>query len=100
MGGGSRIFRHPVHLERRSPGRLRAELDVLFARKFGLTEEEHQYVLDPAKVKGTDYPSETFRVLKEKEIRLFDEYRTERLVLEAWKQMELDQPADTLPVLH
>jgi len=77
---------------------LRAELDVLFARKFGLTEEEQRYVLDPAKVKGTDYPSETFRVLKEKEIRLFGEYRTERLVLEAWKQAELNQSADTLPV--
>ena len=68
--------------------RLRAELDVFFARKYGLTEEELQYVLDPAKAKGSDYPSETFRVLKEKEIRQFDEYRTERLVLEAWKRME------------
>src|SRR5579883_2949772 len=49
-------------------GQLRAELDVFFARKYGLTEEEQRYVLDPAKVKGADYPSETFRVLKEKEI--------------------------------
>ncbi|MDQ0393702.1 Eco57I restriction-modification methylase domain-containing protein [Labrys monachus] len=77
---------------------LRAELDVLFARKFGLTEEEQRYVLDPTKVKGADYPSETFRVLKEKEIRLFGEYRTERLVLEAWKRTEVDRSADTLPV--
>jgi hypothetical protein len=37
-------------------------------------------------------------VLKEKEIRLYDEYRTERLVLEAWRQMEGSQPSDTLPV--
>lgn len=65
---------------------LRAELDVFFARKYGLTDEELRYVLDPAKVKGADYPSETFRVLKEKEIRLYGEYRTERLVLDAWKQ--------------
>ena len=28
--------------------------------------------------------SETFRVLKEKETRLYNEYRTKRLVLEAW----------------
>ncbi|MBU6356887.1 MAG: restriction endonuclease, partial [Rhodospirillales bacterium] len=75
---------------------LRAELDVFFARKYGLTEEELRYVLDPAKVKGADYPSETFRVLKEKEIRLCGEYRTERLVLDAWKQMERSQP-DALP---
>ncbi|TNE39091.1 MAG: restriction endonuclease [Sphingomonadales bacterium] len=68
---------------------LRAELDVFFARKYGLTEEELRYVLDPAKVKGAEYPSETFRVLKEKEIRLYGEYRTERLVLDAWKQTEI-----------
>jgi len=33
-------------------------------------------------------PSETFRVLKNKEIREFGEYRTQRLVLEAWDQLE------------
>jgi hypothetical protein len=33
---------------------------------------------------GPDYPSETFRVLKNNEIRQFGEYRTQRLVLEAW----------------
>jgi len=76
---------------------LRAELDVFFARQYGLTEEELQYVLDPAKARGSGYPSETFRVLKEREIRQFNEYRTERLVLEAWKQMDAVQPSDTLP---
>ena len=75
---------------------LRSELDVFFARKYGLTEEEQRYVLDPVKVKGADYPSETFRVLKDKEIRLYGEYRTERLVLEMWRRTER-QP-DTLPV--
>jgi hypothetical protein len=69
---------------------LRAELDAFFARKYGLTEDELQYVLDPAKAKGLEYPSETFRVLKEKENRLYGEYQTERLVLEAWKRMEAD----------
>jgi len=33
---------------------------------------------------GADYPSETFRILKNNETRLFGEYRTRRLVLEAW----------------
>lgn len=75
---------------------LRSELDAFFARKYGLTEEDQRYVLDPAKVKGADYPSETFRVLKEKEIRLYGEYRTERLVLEAWQQAQRNQP-DALP---
>ena len=77
---------------------LRAELDVFFARKYGLTEEEQRYVLDPGKVKGADYPSETFRVLKEKETRLYGEYRTERLVLEAWRRMEAERLSGALPV--
>lgn len=81
--------------DRRS--RLRAELDVFFARKYGLTDEELRYLLDPAKAKGADYPSETFRVLKEKENRLYGEYRTERLVLDAWKQMEAGAAPISLP---
>lgn len=32
---------------------------------------------------ASDFPGETFRVLKEKEIRAYGEYRTRRLVLEA-----------------
>ncbi|MBM3346871.1 MAG: type II DNA modification enzyme, partial [Betaproteobacteria bacterium] len=63
---------------------LRAELDAFFARKYGLTREELRYILDPADIKGTDYPSETFRVLKTNEIRAYGEYRTQRLVLAAW----------------
>lgn len=39
-------------------------------------------------MKGPDYPSETFRVLKGKEVRQFGEYRARRLVLEAWDRME------------
>ena len=37
---------------------------------------------------GEDYPSETFRVLKDKERKEFDEYRTQRLVLEAWNKIQ------------
>jgi hypothetical protein len=69
---------------------LRAEIDACFARKYGLSEEELRYVLDPANVKGSDYPSETFRGLRENETRQFGEYRTQRLVLEAWDRMEAD----------
>ncbi|MCH2457439.1 MAG: N-6 DNA methylase [Henriciella sp.] len=67
---------------------LRAELDAFYARAYGLTRDELRYILDPADVKKPDYPSETFRVLKEKEIRQHGEYRTRRLVLEAWDRME------------
>ena len=66
---------------------LRAELDAYYARLYSLTRDELRYILDPADVMGDDYPSETFRVLKNGEIRDFGEYRTQRLVLEAWDQM-------------
>jgi hypothetical protein len=67
---------------------LRAELDAWYARAYGLTRDELRYILDPADVKGADYPSETFRVLKANDIRRFGEYRTSRLVLTAWDEME------------
>ena len=66
---------------------LRAELDAIFAHLYGLTRDELRYILDPADVMGPDYPSETFRVLKNNEIRQFGEYRTQRLVLEAWDRL-------------
>ena len=66
---------------------LRSELDAVFARKYGLTRDELRYVLDPADVRGPDYPSETFRGLKGKEEARFGEYRTRRLVLEAWDRL-------------
>jgi hypothetical protein len=66
---------------------LRAELDAWYARAYGLTRNELRYVLDPADVKGPDYPSETFRVLKKNEIARFGEYRTARLVLAAYDQL-------------
>lgn len=69
---------------------LRADLDAFYARAYGLTRDELRYILDPADVKGPDYPSETFRVLKEKEIRHHGEYRTRRLVLAAWDRMAAD----------
>lgn len=75
---------------------LRAELDAFYARAYGLDRDELRFILDPADVKGPDYPSETFRVLKEKEIRHHGEYRTRRLVLEAWDRMETDGTFTTL----
>ncbi|MDP9809900.1 type I restriction-modification system DNA methylase subunit [Rhizobium tibeticum] len=66
---------------------IRAEIDAFFAVKYGLTRKELEYVLDPSDVLGSDYPSETFRGLRNKEIRLYDEYRTRRLVLAAYDQL-------------
>ncbi|RTZ75585.1 MAG: SAM-dependent DNA methyltransferase, partial [Gammaproteobacteria bacterium] len=67
---------------------LRAELDAWYARLYGLTRDELCYILDPADIEGEDYPSETFRVLKKKECDALVEYRTRRLVLEAWDRLK------------
>jgi len=100
--------------ERRA--RLRAELDAYYARLYGLSRKQLRYILDPAdltereledildpweevrdpldpeayaeRVRKSTFPGETFRVLKEKELRLFGDYRTRRQVLEAWERME------------
>lgn len=72
---------------------LRAELDAYYAKLYGLTREELCYILEPQSVKGPDFPGETFRVLKEKEQRAYGEYRTMRLVMEAWDGMEQGLPA-------
>jgi hypothetical protein len=74
-------------LERRA--QLRAELDANYARLYGLTRDELRYILDPVGVMGEHYPSETFRALKNKELREFGEYRTQRLVLQAWDEIHL-----------
>jgi len=76
----------PFDPDRRA--RLRAELDAYYARLYGLTREDLCYILDPASLMGEDYPSETFRVLKQNEEREFGEYHTQRLVLEAWDALE------------
>ena len=49
---------------------------------------ELRYMLDPADVHGPEFPGETFRVLKEKVKAKFGEYRTRRLILEAWDRQE------------
>lgn len=66
---------------------LRAELDAFFARKYGLSRDELRYILDPKDVKGPNYPSETFRGLQANEHARYGEYRTQRLVLEAFDRL-------------
>lgn len=104
---------------------LRAELDALVARLYGLNRKQLRYILCPRGLSWSeledvndgwedpscsgphflpaepaeDFPGETFRVLKEKEEKQFGEYRTRRLILEAWERLwnELG-PIEPLPV--
>lgn len=67
-----------------------AELDAIFAHLYGLTTEELRYILDPEDVCGEGCINETFRVLKDNEIRQYGEYRTKRLVMKAWYNFGYD----------
>lgn len=70
--------------------KLQAELDAIFAHLYGLTTEELRYILDPEDVCGEGCINETFRVLKDNEIRQYGEYRTKRLVMKAWYDFGYD----------
>lgn len=65
-----------------------AELDAIFAHLYGLTTDELRYILDPEDVCGKGCINETFRVLKDRELRELGEYRTKRLVMEAWQRFK------------
>ena len=67
---------------------LRAELDAYIAKLYCLNRDQLRYILDPEDVMGRGYPSETFRGLKKNEIAKYHEYRTARLVLDAWDRMD------------
>ena len=57
---------------------LQSELDAIFAHMYGLTRADLEWILD-AKAPSVSFPS-----LKQNEIRKFGEYRTQRLVLQAF----------------
>jgi hypothetical protein len=71
--------------EQRRTG-LICELDAYHAYKLGLNRDELVTVLDSSRGE-LGYPSESFRGLRHAEIKEFGEYRTQRLVLEAWDRI-------------
>ena len=67
---------------------VKAEIDALYAGKIlGLSRSEMEFILDPASISSEFEDYETFGALKRAEIRQFGEYRTQRLVLEAWDRL-------------
>lgn len=63
-----------------------AELDAIFAHLYGLSTEDLRYILDPEDVCGKGCINETFRVLKERELRELGAYRTKYLIMAAWEK--------------
>ena len=66
---------------------LQCELDAYYAKLYGLTRDELRYILDPAEVMGSDYPSVTFPGLRRNEIAKHGEYLTQRRVLDAFDKL-------------
>jgi len=66
---------------------IQCELDAYFAHLYGLTREEWLFLLDPHDIHGPSYPGESFRVLKEKEIEKYGEFRTKRMCLQVYDQL-------------
>ena len=64
-----------------------AEINAFIGHLWGLSREELVFILDPRKAMGENYPSETFRGLRDAELKEFGEYRTQRLILEAWDRI-------------
>lgn len=65
-----------------------AEINALVAQEvFGLTQQEMLYILDPDNVLGQDCGVETFKALRNAELREFQEFRTQRLIMEAWDRL-------------
>ena len=86
--------RHPFKWDEELRAVAQAELDAFIAMKFKLDVEELKYILDPSisKLAGPNFSGETFRVLKEKEVEKYNEYRTCQLVLDAWERQPWLQP--------
>ena len=59
----------------------------IFAKK---NDNNNQIYLKQKDICGKCCINETFRVLKDNEIRQYGEYRTKRLVLEAWNYFGYD----------
>jgi hypothetical protein len=95
---------------------LKAELDAYYARLYGLNRKQLRYIFDPHGLSDReledildpweepscagphllpdnpteDFPGETFRVLKKNDTAKYGEYRTRRLVLDAWARLEAE----------
>jgi len=66
---------------------LKCELDAYYAHLYDLTRDELRYILDPSDIMGEEFPSVTFPGLKRKEMEKYGEFRTQRLVLEAYDKL-------------
>jgi Eco57I restriction-modification methylase len=87
--GSSLGYDQPFDWDSAQREHIRAELDAYYSHLYGLTYSELRFVLDPKGILGDAFPGESFRVLMSREKRELGEYRTGRLVLEAFNRLSL-----------
>ncbi|RDL49727.1 putative type I restriction enzymeP M protein [Ensifer sp. M14] len=69
-----------------------AEIDALVARDvFRMKKGEMLYILDPDNILGKGCGVETFKALRNADMREFKEFRTQRLIEEAWVRVDADE---------
>ena len=78
-----------------------AKLYLLTPNSHSLTDRDLSDILAPAEdppdvPRTRDFPGETFRVLKDREMREYGEYRTGWLVLAAWDALGAGGPASSV----
>lgn len=73
---------------------LQSELDAMFAHMYGLNRSDLEWILDATP------PSSSFPSLKQQELKAFGEYRTERIVLQAFDTLEQGVVPDLTAELH
>lgn len=56
-------------------------------KKSNVHSPQLKYIKISTDVYGKNFPGEALRVLKEKEVKQYGEYRTRRLVLEAYERL-------------
>ena len=71
----------------------KAEIESLYASKIlGLDRRELEFILSPKLISEEYSEYETFGALERSEIRQFGEFRTRRLILEAWDSLIEGRP--------
>ena len=78
----------PFPWDERRRRQLQCELDAIFAHMYGLERSELAWILDAPP------PSSSFPALKRNEMKEFGEYRTQRLVLQAYDQLSRGENPD------
>lgn len=70
---------HPYTWHQQRREQLRAEIDATVAKLYGLSRDDFSYIID------------TFKILKDREQKKYDEFRTKKQCLHQYDRIELDE---------